>query len=282
MILVLLACAEPEPVPRERPVAFHEITLGEAVGRPVEPIGPSDWRPSEEPLPLLILLHGYGATPEAQDLLLRFSKQVDSERFVLLIPQGTANEEGTYFWNATDACCGWDSGVDDVGYLLSLVDEAEAAWGAGLSSVFITGHSNGGYMSYRMACEAPDRIDGIAPLAGAPWKDPEDCAVGDPVPVLHIHGDGDESVLYEGSGSTPGALESVERWADRAGCTGSEQGTPLDLVDGVPGLETERLDYTGCTHPVSLWTMVGVGHVPLVNDAYLQQVLSWLNDSGAH
>ncbi len=275
MLLLLIACAGPAE-PREDPVDFHALTLGEAAGRPVVPVGPSDWRPSEESLPLVVLLHGFGATPEAQDLLLRFSPQVQDQRFVLLMPRGTENEDGKLFWNATDACCGWGSGVDDVGYLLSLVDEAEALWPDALSGVFITGHSNGGFMSFRMACEAPDRIDGIAPLAGAPWMDPADCAVGDPVPVLHIHSDQDDSVPYEGDIDHPGAVESVERWAERAQCGSSVAGQALDLIDGVPGSETTVIDYPGCSHPVSLWTMEGVGHVPLVNDRYLQDVLAWL------
>jgi polyhydroxybutyrate depolymerase len=274
--LLLLACTSDDPTPREKPVVFHEYTFGG--DRPVEPVGPDDWRPGEEPLPLVILLHGFGATPEAQDLLLRFSPQVEAERFLLLVPQGTENDEGTFFWNATDACCGWNSGVDDVAYLTSLIDEAEDAWGEGVSEVFITGHSNGGFMSYRMACDVPDRIDGIAPLAGAPWADGDDCAVGDPVPVLHIHGDTDDSVLYEGEGSYPGAVAAVERWAERAGCGALVDGEALDLVDGVPGSETTVLDYQDCSHPVSLWTMEGVGHVPLVNDLYLQSVLDWLQD----
>ena len=276
MLLLSLACTGNDPEPRENPVRFSDVTFGEAAGRPVQPMGPDQWRPSEEAIPLVILLHGFGATPEAQDLLLKFSPQVDTERFVLLIPEGTENPDGTFFWNATDVCCDfYDSGVDDVAYLSSLIDEAEAAWGEGLSGVYITGHSNGGYMSYRMACDAPERLDGIAPLAGSTWNDPGDCAVGDPVPVLHIACTEDDSVLYDGSDSYPGAVEAADRWAERAGCTGTEDGGALDLIDSHAGDETTVVDYTGCTHPVSLWTMEGVGHVPIVNERYAQEMLAW-------
>ena len=61
MLLLSLACTGNDPEPRENPVRFSDVTFGEAAGRPVQPMGPDLWRPSEEAIPLVILLHGFGA-----------------------------------------------------------------------------------------------------------------------------------------------------------------------------------------------------------------------------
>ena len=41
--------------------------------------------------------------------------------------------------------------------------------------IFVTGWSNGGFMTYRLVCEMSDRIAGGAPFAGIfGWKDPSE------------------------------------------------------------------------------------------------------------
>jgi len=282
--LLLSACpapVEPDPEP-VLPIERFPRTIGG--DRPAEVLGPQEWR-RDPPLPVVFLLHGFGASGLAQDLLFRLGDRVEERQFILVLPDGTQNEEGTRFWNATDACCDFtDTGVDDVGYLMGLLDELEEDLGIGLDRgrVYFTGHSNGGFMSYRMACEHPERVAAIAPLAGATWLSPADCTVGDPVSVLHLHGDEDDDVPYFGDPDRhPGALESIQRWAGRAGCdlNAAEPVPNLDLLNSVDGDETVGQRYVaGCDAGITneIWTLQGVGHVPFFNDEFANHLLDWL------
>ncbi|MCO4771905.1 MAG: hypothetical protein KDA24_17875 [Deltaproteobacteria bacterium] len=259
------------------------LTLGEAANRPAELTGPVNWDQAE-PLPLVILLHGFGANSSLQDLLLRYSAQIEPLQYLLLLPEGTENANGQQFWNAMPACCdGGNTGVDDVGYLSGLVDEAIERANVDTSRIYFSGHSNGGFMSFRMACEFPDRIAGIAPLAGATYLDPADCAVGDGVHVLAVHGELDGQgdgprVHYEGvPGSYPSAPDAAERWAGRGGCaTPGQDGNRYDFINSLDGDETRSLVFDDCDKDVELWTIEDTGHVPLVNDDYAFTVLNWL------
>ncbi|MCB9597591.1 MAG: hypothetical protein H6719_33040 [Sandaracinaceae bacterium] len=232
------------------------------------------------PLPLVVLLHGYSASGGAQDLYLGFSRATRANGFYLVIPDGTVDTSGNRFWNATPACCNFGGvDVDDVAYLTGLVDEVEAM--APVRDVYFFGHSNGGFMSYRMACELADRVTAIGSLAGSDFANETDCEPSQPVSVLQIHGRVDETIAYDGQvGAYPSAPDDVARWASRAGCDDVvTPGDALDLDMGLAGAETvvEARD-TGCTGAdAALWTIEGGGHIPAVSRDFSTRVLTWLD-----
>ncbi len=270
----------PEPTPDPGDPIYWPLTIGPAE-REAAVKGPEGWRDGE-PIPVVVLLHGYSAWGEAQELLWGLSDRMDADGFALVLPDGTIDDEDNRFWNATPACCGWDSDVDDVGYLLGLIDDLASQIAVDLDRVYFTGHSNGHFMSYRMACDAPDRVAAIAGLAGSGFLTEEECAVGDPVPVLHLHGDQDGRVPYEGRpGDYPSAPDMAARWAERAGCDlgAAESRDGMDLTGSVDGAETEVLVYQQGCDPgvdVQLWTMVGAEHVPIPNDSFAEELIGWL------
>ncbi|MCY4507261.1 MAG: alpha/beta fold hydrolase, partial [Acidobacteria bacterium] len=183
------------------------------------------------PAPLIVLLHGYTSSGEGQDSYMQVSALKDAYGFIMVAPDGTREDGGNRprFWNASDACCNFrGSTVDDVAYLAGLIDAVKAEYAVDDKRVYLFGHSNGGFMSYRMAYEHPEAIAAIASLAGADQSLP---APAEPVHVLQIHGTADTAIPYE-SGSfrereLPGARESVESWAAHNGCavTGVDSGT---------------------------------------------------------
>ncbi len=239
-------------------------------------------------LPVVFLLHGFGANGAMQDFLFKFSDRLEDDQFILVLPDGTPNAEGTPHWNATDACCDFhDEAVDDVGYLTGLLDELEERFRVDSSRVYFTGHSNGGYMSYRMACEIPERVAAILPLAGATWLNDADCGAGEGVGVLHVHGDEDPDVLYDGDFDYPGAFDSVAVWAERGGCdvSAATEGEPIDLLNTIDGAETKVLNFTegcACGMDATLWTIEGEGHLPPFTDAFAEHALAWLFQRRIH
>ena len=199
---------------------------------------------------------------------------------MLLLPDGTPNPETLLFWNATEACCDWyGQGVDDVGHLTGLIDEALEKLPVDPRRVFLVGHSNGGFMSYRMACDVADRIAGIASIAGASWKDASKCAPSEPVAVRQIHGTLDWTIPFAGDIDMPSAKESALQFVGHDGCT-LEGASPDDVWDydtAVAGAETTRTIWTGCDagSEVQLWTMTGTGHVPGFHADFLPAVVEF-------
>jgi polyhydroxybutyrate depolymerase len=230
---------------------------------------PRGYDPSVEH-PLVVVLHGFGPyTGQIQAAFFGLLNMVDEKDLVMLLPDGTLNEDGDRFWNGASFCCDPDNAIDDVAYLTGLIEEAKQTYNIDAKRVYLVGHSNGGFMSFRMACEASESITAIASLAGSTFADPADCKPTTlPVSVLAVHGTADTTILYDGvPDGYPSAVDTVELFAAAAGCdTGSPDtlGT-VNLVSMVDGNETEQVEYqTGCQGGVNsaLWTIQDGVHVP--------------------
>jgi len=256
------------------------------LGRGEVPITVPESYDAASPAPLIVLLHGYTATGPGQDRYMGFSAIADDYGFLFVAPTGTREAEGNQstFWNASEACCNFQgSQVDDVGYLKSIIDEVSSRYSIDPLRIHLVGHSNGGFMAYRMAYEHPDLIAGIASLAGASHSGRRP-APGSPVHVLQIHGTDDETISYQGGtlGETryPGARASVGTWAAYNGCAQPGQARELrDLDATLPGHETGVLAYeAGCAPggSVALWTISGGSHGPPFSDSFAEQVVEWL------
>lgn len=286
MLALLGGCAsdsDENSTPAEPDPRFDASTWPETIGgekRPAAIYGPSDYDGSSE-LPLVMILHGYGASGMLQDFVYQFLPRVDTFDFVLILPDGTENAVGIKHWNATEACCNfYGDDVNDSAYLARLLDEAEAAFPIDPDRITVLGHSNGGYMSYRMACDHSERIAAIAPLAGLTFGNEDDCKATSNVSVLHIHGTADFDVEYSPNAFTVGAEESLWRWADRAGCSDSlTDGGRADYESAVAGDETAISSYDqGCADGFTgeLWRMDDVGHLPTFNETFRDDLVSWL------
>jgi len=237
------------------------------------------------PTPVVILLHGYGASGSLQEAYMRFTPQSEAFGFLYLYPDGTRDQSGRRFWNATDACCDFfGRNPDDSGYIRALIDEMKRVYNVDARRVWLVGHSNGGFMCYRAACDHADAVAAIASLAGATFLDENDCTPSEPVHVLQIHGTNDTTVLYNGGCFTacyPGAVESVETWAAYDGCelTQDTSSPPLDLDSSIAGDETVVTKYTsGCARggSGSLWTIVGGEHIPTLSADFARLVVEYL------
>ena len=231
-------------------------------------------------LPLVILLHGYGATGALQESYMKFESVAEKNRFILVYPDGTLDLSGKRFWNATDACCGFFSAVADEAYLLSVLKEMESNYSIDAKRIYFVGHSNGGFMSYRMACRHPDRIAAIASLAGASFFKATDCGAKSSVSVLQVHGTKDETILYEGGQifgtSYPGAVASASQWATFNQCTQNAvtRSTKLDLEPNIAGDETSIKAWTNCQNSseVELWTMENGTHIPTLVSTFATKI----------
>jgi polyhydroxybutyrate depolymerase len=253
--------------------------------RPVELMVPDGYDGSAA-APLMILLHGYSASGTVQEMYFGLGAIANQMGMLYAHPDGTVDAMSNGFWNATDACCDfYSSGVDDSGYLRQLVDDVRAAYNVDEKRIYLIGHSNGGFMSYRMACDHADIIAAIVSLAGATFSNAANCNPSEPVHVLQIHGDADGTIQYGGGDilgtAYPGAIESVEQWASGASCDLNQvsDGGTLDLDTGIAGDETSVARYDqGCASGGSaeLWTIAGGAHVPDLGANFAGEVVDFM------
>ena len=186
----------------------------------------------------MILLHGYGASGAGQESYFQFGVIADAQTFLYATPDGTTDAAGRKFWNADDACCDFfATGVDDVADLNAMIDDISSKYTVDPKRIFVVGHSNGAFMSHRLACELSERIAAIATLAGAVWNDAAKCNPTSAVSVLDVHGDADAVIDYDGGAVTAGLIapgvpsktqpsypseaQTMATWAAKNGCTGA-------------------------------------------------------------
>ena len=214
-LLLLVGCSAPsgtDPDDEGRAAGWHEETLrhdgGERRFRYYVPDTAS------AAVPVVMLLHGgsqsmdalfaddAGGTQEWREI-------AEEEGVLLLVPNGTNRDTGAptgdnQTWNdCRPPESEGDAEADDVGFLTALLDWAIDRFEDGSLSidrerVFVTGASNGGMMTYRMATERPDRVAAAAAFIANRPK-PNQCAPAtEPVPLLIVNGTEDPLMPYEG------------------------------------------------------------------------------------
>lgn len=165
---------------RERPYLLHDPTNGR-----------------QELVPLVLELHGRGINPSMFDRWTGFASLADEVGFVLALPSALGDiwNDGRYRgpeWARIE-------GVDDVGYLRALIDDACARLPIDRRRIYVVGMSNGATMAARFACEHAERIAAVAQIAGtAAVEVAAGCHPIVPVPILQIHGTGDWTAPYAG------------------------------------------------------------------------------------
>jgi polyhydroxybutyrate depolymerase len=235
--------------------------------------------------PLVVLLHGYSATSKVQDDYFKLSALAETKTFLVALPDGLKDPKGNQFWNATDACCGFlGSPTDDVAYLRAVIADMKAKYNVDPKRVYIIGHSNGGFMAHRLACELSGEIAAIVSLAGASFADPAKCLATEPVAVLQVHGDADDTIRYSGGSigsgvpAYPGAKETVAMWAAKNGCSPDrvETSTRLDLDTKLAGDETKVARHACTRGAAELWTIEGGSHIPSFQPTWAPLIYGFL------
>lgn len=269
------ACSADEPVAANVAAAdagSAPTTFGG--DRPVEIRVPSGYDPSR-PAPMLLVLHGYGAAGTFNDIYMKLTTIADAKGFFYVSPNGTRDKKGRLFWNATDECCDFDrTNVDDVAYLSSLVDEIKKAYAIDPKRIFVVGHSNGGYMANRLACDRADLFAAVVSWAGANFGDPSRCRPSAPIGYLQIHGTSDDIIPFGPSsgdaggpvsGDFPGAAGTTAIWAEKNGCAPAlaPMGATLRVNADSTAPDTKIARHDGCRDngAAELWPVEGAGHI---------------------
>jgi len=210
--------------------------------------------------PLVLNFHGFGSSASQQMFYGDFRDIADTEGFLLVHPEGTTFI-GNQFWNV--GFPGLSSNIDDVGFTEALIDELATLYAIDLDRVYATGMSNGGFMSFLLACQLSEKIAAVASVTGSMTQDTfDDCNAQHPTPVLQIHGTEDDVVLYNENNLSLPIPDVISYWVDHNNCETTPTTTTLPDVDVSDGSTIEHSVYEDGDNGVTTEHMkvIGGGH----------------------
>jgi polyhydroxybutyrate depolymerase len=216
---------------------------------------------------LVIVLHGsMGSGEQARRVYgYDFDLQAEKHGFIAVYPQGYKGH-----WNdcrRKGPFAAKTENVDDVGFLHSLVDHLVKDHDADRAHVYVTGVSNGGAMTIRLALQTPGFARAYAAVVSS-VPTPENMAItpkGEPVSMLLMNGtadpfvpwDGGDVVLYGVYGNRGPVLStpaSIDYFLKLDGLSGPPACTKFPDSDKTDGSTAER----------DRWTADGKRNVTLI------------------
>jgi polyhydroxybutyrate depolymerase len=222
---------------------------------------PAGYDAEGAPVPLVLSFHGLASNSAQQAWTTKLSAKADAEGFIVVYPQGLGTP--TRWRLVPDAS---RRGNDDVAFARDLIAHLQTVYTIDPARIYVTGMSNGGGISNRLACDLADVVAAVAPVAGA-YGYADRCNPAQPVPVLAFHGLDDPIVLYNGTGrvaildsALPPIHEWAEGWAARNGCDPD----PAAETAVIEGTEFTVETWTNCESAgvtVILYSIDGIGHV---------------------
>ena len=211
-------------------------------------------------VPLVLNFHGFGSSASQQMFYGDFRDIADTEGFLLVHPEGTTFI-GNQFWNV--GFPGISSTIDDVGFTEALIDELATLYAIDLDRVYATGMSNGGFMSFLLACQLSEKIAAVASVTGSMTQDTfDDCNAQRPTPVLQIHGTEDDVVLYNGNTLSIPIADVISYWVDYNNCETTPTTTTFPDIDPSDGSTIEHSVYEDGDNGITTEHMkvIGGGH----------------------
>lgn len=208
------------------------------------------------PIPLVFNLHGYTSNAVQQEIYSGMNNIADTARFAVCYPNGIGAA-----WNV-----GWTFGsnADDVGFISLLIDDLVQKHGFDSNRIYACGMSNGGFMSYKLACELNNKIAAIASVTGSMVPAAlSSCKPNRSVPVLEIHGTADDVVSYQGSAGLNASIPDVLKfWQKNNECDESPNIEMVPDINTTDNTTSEKWTYTNCNlgNELMHFKVIGGGH----------------------
>ena len=189
-----------------------------------------------EAVPLLFNFHGYTSNASQQMFYGDFRPIADTAGFIIVHPEGTEDNTGITHFNV-----GWgSSSVDDVDFTRAMIDSLTSTYNIDETRVYSTGMSNGGFMSFKLACELSDYIAAVGSVTGSMTLGaPSMCNSTHPIPVIQIHG----TVDYNGSIFSESIQDVMDFWTNFNNCDAVPMVENVPDIDANDGSTVERFTY---------------------------------------
>ena len=191
---------------------------------------------SQQAVPLVFAFHGWTLRPIDLQIMAGFDDLADQSRYIVVYPEGVE-----LTWNTAETGFGAanELDVDESAFVQEILTDLETMITIDPKRVYAAGHSMGGALAYRLACEMSDTFAAIASVAGPMAYSP--CQPQRAVSVLHIHGLADKDVPFFGGGEHdhPPVNNGIDAWVELDHCP-----NPIEEKDDKNGIT--QLTYAPC------------------------------------
>ena len=206
---------------------------------------------SSRPVPLIFNLHGRTGSAFTQMFHGDFRYIADTTNFIIVHPQGLLDNTGVTHWNVGQ------SNVDDIGFINELYQYILLNYNINTDKVYSTGMSNGGIMSYYLACNMSDKIAAIASVTGKMgWFTQLNCNPTHPTPVMEIHGTEDFTVPFDE------IIDGLQYWKQYNNCNLIADTTIIPDINTLDSSTVEHIVYNDGDNGVTteLFKIINGGH----------------------
>ncbi len=160
---------------------------------------------SNNQYPLVINIHGLNSNALQQQTYSQFNKVADNKNFIVVYPNANS---GSWAIN----------GTSDVGFISHLIDTVRNKFSCN-NCLFLTGMSQGGFLTYKLACSLSQTINAIAVVSGNISQNLQNtCAFSKEIPLIHFHGTADSLVKYNGSIGIPPVTSTIDWLINQNNC----------------------------------------------------------------
>lgn len=210
-----------------------------------------------EPAPLVVALHRFTESGKLMANLTGFNAIAEREGFVVVYPDGPGSRFEAFK----------DGPRDDVAFVLAVIDDVARKVPIDRRRIYVTGASNGAFLTHRLACLKPDVFAAAAPVMGLmPANVAKRHPDGVPVPMLIVHGTADWIVKEDAQKVFAGASyevmpmqEAIAYWVRRNGADPQARTERLEDVDPEDKTRVTLYLYAGNAE-VRYYRVEGGGH----------------------
>lgn len=202
-----------------------------------------------EAMPVIFNFHGFGSNANQQMFYGDFRPIAESEGIILVHPEGTLIDDQGH-WNVGFSAN--DSEADDIGFTEAMIEYLIENYNIDETRIYATGMSNGGFMSYLLACQLGDRFAAIASVTGSMTPETfENCQPTHPTPIMEIHGTNDETVPYDGAIFTMPIDDVMSYWVNFNNCDATPEQVEVEDVNGSDGNTASYFIYSDCDNNIT-------------------------------
>ena len=199
--------------------------------------------------PIVVNLHGDNSSAAQQESYSQFDNVADTKNFIVVYPNGISGS-----WTI--------NGLSDVTFISNLIDTIRTNYSCN-ACLFATGMSDGGFMTYKLACALPQHLTAIAVVAGNMTKNLENtCVIANGLPVMHFHGTADPIVHYTGAVGIPAVDTTIKWWVNQNNCNTTPLFNSLPNINVADSCTAENYFYSGGVNgsAVSFYKIINGGH----------------------
>ena len=210
---------------------------------------------NENNSPVLFALHGYGSSAEIHKSYTHYEELAEENRFIVIYPQGYKLESfsinSSSHWNVG----AWTaaSNINDVDFIDTIIGFLSTKEQINKNRIYSSGMSNGGFMSYHLACNLSAKIAAIASVTGSMSRETlANCSPNHPTAILQIHGLQDLVVPYVGMGDL--GMEPIEDvlnyWSNINQCNPERLFAVVDYFNEKGSIDF--INYESCSNDVEI------------------------------